>query len=243
MNIDAGTHRRRSIRLQGYDYFQAGAYFVTICTQNGECLFWDATGEEAQPGAAGKMIQTVWDAMPAYYPGVDVDKFVVMPNHIHGIIIVGADPCACPAPRACPELGQPQGVAPTRYKRLSLPDVVHRFKSMTTKRYADGVKQLGWPPFQGKLWQRNYWEHVIRDEADYLRICEYIQNNPAKWAQDRLNPSAYPENIGDGVGAGSRACPESGQSCGAGQPQGVAPTMNCDGVGAGPCACPEKEGE
>ena len=80
--------------------------------------------------------------------------------------------------------GQPQGVAPTG---LSLSDVVHRFKTMTTKRYADGVKQQGWPPFSAKLWQRNYWEHIIPNEVELGAIREYIQNNPAQWELDRLN--------------------------------------------------------
>ena len=89
--------------------------------------------------------------------------------------------------------GQAQGPAPT--VRLSLPDVVHRFKTMTTKRYVDGVNQLDWPAFPGRLWQRTYWEHVIRNESDFLRISEYIQHNPAQWTQDRLNAiSPYPEN-------------------------------------------------
>ena len=81
--------------------------------------------------------------------------------------------------------GQAQGPAPT--VTLSLGDVVHRFKTMTTKRYADGVKQLGWQSFPGKLWQRNYWEHIIRNEMEMNRIREYIRNNPAQWESDRLN--------------------------------------------------------
>jgi hypothetical protein len=81
-------------------------------------------------------------------------------------------------------MGQPQGVAPT----LGLPDVVHRFKTMTTKRYADGVKRLGWEPFRGRLWQRNYYEHIIRNEESFNRIREYILTNPMRWALDRENP-------------------------------------------------------
>jgi hypothetical protein len=95
--------------------------------------------------------------------------------------------------------GQAQGPAPT----LSAPDVVHRFKTLTTKRYADGVKQSGWPTFSGRLWQRNYYEHIIRNDESLNRIREYIVNNPAQWALDREN-SATVLRIG--------------------QPQGVAPT-------------------
>lgn len=150
-----------------------------------------------QANDAGEMIQTVWDEIPTHYPGIDIDEFVVMPNHIHGIIaIVGAAPCGRPGseqpepigqPRQTGKTGQPQGVAPTA--GLSLSDVAHRLKTMTTKRYADGVKQNGWPPFSGKLWQRNYWEHIIRDESEWNRIRNYINNNPAQWESDKLHPN------------------------------------------------------
>jgi putative transposase len=196
MRFHPERHHRRSIRLKGYDYRQAGAYFVTICTQDRAFLFGQVVHDEMQLNDAGKMVYDVWNDLPAFYPGVQTDAFIVMPNHIHGIIIlVGADPRVCPAqpsvgvgPRAYPgqpqEMGQPQGVAPT----LGLPDVVHRFKTMTTKRYADVVKQLGWEPFRGRLWQRNYYEHIIRNEESLNRIQEYILTNPMRWALDRENP-------------------------------------------------------
>jgi len=199
-------HHRRSIRLKGYDYRQAGAYFVTICTQDRAFLFGQVVHDEMQLNDAGKMVYDVWNDLPAFYPGVQTDAFIVMPNHIHGIIIlVGADPRVCPnaGPRACPDSGpracpgqpsvgvgpraysgQPQGGAPT----LGLPDVVHRFKTMTTKRYADGVRRLGWEPFRGRLWQRNYYEHIIRNEKSLNRIREYILTNPMRWELDRKNP-------------------------------------------------------
>ena len=117
--------------------------------------------------------------------------------------IVGAGPRACPITRACPppDTGQPRGVAPTTgtvvWERvhdkkqgvgLSLPDVVHRFKTMTTKRYTDGVKQSGWPSFPGKLWQRNYYERVVRDPDEMLQIQQYVLDNPQRWEFDRENP-------------------------------------------------------
>ncbi|HPN32919.1 MAG TPA: hypothetical protein PK843_00255 [bacterium] len=99
MTYDPNKHHRRSIRLKGYDYSQAGAYFVTICTQNRQCLFGDVTDGEMRLNAAGQMVQSVWDELPLFYPGVDIDEFVVLPNHVHGIVIlVGA------APRGRPEL-------------------------------------------------------------------------------------------------------------------------------------------
>ena len=134
---------------------------------------------------SGKMVRATWDEIPAHYAGVEIDQFVVMPNHIHGVItLVGAGPRACPDGVGQPQVeveGQPQGVAPTGY---SLSKVVHRFKTMTTKKYTDGVKQNGWQPFPGKLWQRNYYEHIIRNDEAYLKIAEYIQTNPQLWEED-----------------------------------------------------------
>ena len=166
---------RRSIRLKRYDYSQAGAYFVTICTQNGTCLFGDAVDGVIVPNSAGRMIQMVWEELAEHYYGVETDEFVVMPNHVHGIvIIVGAGPRACPDTGGRTRHGQPLGVAPTRNARnLSLSDAIHRFKTMTTKRYADGVKRCNWQPFDRRLWQRNYYEHIIRNEEELNRVRDY----------------------------------------------------------------------
>jgi putative transposase len=198
-NLD--RHHRRSIRLQGYDYAQAGAYFVTICTQGRECLFGEIVDGEMHLNGAGRMIQLVWEELPHQYLGVGVDASIVMPNHIHGIIVLtGLD-----------EEGQPRGVAPTPMPdataqppvgagtearagpcacpkpRLSLPDVVHRFKSLTTARYRQGVIHQGWQPFPGRLWQRNYYEHIVRSKMALNAIRQYIQTNPLRWALDEEN--------------------------------------------------------
>ena len=181
------------MRLRGYDYAQAGAYFVTVCTQNRDCLLGDIVDGDMRLNDAAQMIQTVWDQLPDHYPAVDLDAFVVMPNHIHGIIVltVGATPRGCPVPRDCRvPRGQARGPAPTGVVtgRLSLPDVVHRLKSFTTARYRQGVRQDGWPPFPGRLWQRNYYEHIIRSDDELRRAREYIAQNPARWALDQENP-------------------------------------------------------
>ena len=190
---------RRSIRLTGYDYAQAGLYYITICTNKRECLFGDIIDGKMQLKAAGLMAESLWNELPTYYSNIELDAFIVMPNHVHGVIIlntVGAGPRACPGPVTDPfsvtdpisiqlpqSLGQPQGVAPT-----AVPDVVHRFKSLTTRRYADNVKSHGWPTFNQRLWQRNYYEHIIRDDDSLNRIRQYIEDNPARWAFDRENP-------------------------------------------------------
>jgi putative transposase len=223
VTYDPETHHRRSIRLRGYDYALAGAYLVTIVTQDRACLLGEVVEGAMRLNDAGRMVRTVWDELPVFYPGVDIDAMVVMPNHIHGIIVlVGA------APRGRPDvgsdgrsdLGQARGPAPTITSAgdpaaslvdpvtsvgdvakslrgtarplvdaaILLGEVVHRFKTMITKRYADGVKQLGWASFRGRLWQRNYYEHIIRDEPALDRIRRYIQENPLRWEFDAENP-------------------------------------------------------
>ena len=161
MKYNPEINHRRSIRLKGYDYSKAGAYFITVCTKGKELLFGNVVEGEMHLNEIGGMVQMVWEELPEYYPGVAIDAFQIMPNHIHGIIIlnhpippVGAGSCACPF------LGQPRGVAPT----LSLPDVMHRFKSLTTTRCRQIVKSNGWSLQQ--LWQRNYYEHVIRNDVE-----------------------------------------------------------------------------
>jgi REP element-mobilizing transposase RayT len=157
-------------------------YFITIATQNRDCLFGDIIDSVPRLNDDGGMIQSLWVDLPTFYQGVETDTFIVMPNHIHGIVLlVGAGPRACPK-----DAGQPQGVAPT----MSLPDVIHRFKPLTTKRYVDGVKQGGWMSFAGRFWQQNYYEHIIRDENSLLRIREYIAINPARWSINPENPLA-----------------------------------------------------
>ena len=145
MSFDPGKHHRRSIRLKQYDYTQTGAYFVTACTQNRECFFGEIVDGVMRLTDVGEMIQKVWQELSEYYAGVGIDAFTIMPNHIHGIIVltpVGAGPGACPA------TGRPRGVAPTV---MSLPDVVHRFKSLTTALYRQGVNENGWVPFYNRL--------------------------------------------------------------------------------------------
>lgn len=167
-------HHRRSIRLKGYDYTQAGTYFVTICVQHRMCLLGEICDKIMRHNAAGQMIQAVWNELPQHYPGVAIDAFVAMPNHVHGIILLtGID-----------QVNADQTTAPV----LSLPEVVHRFKSLTTAQYRKGVSEGGWKPFPGKLWQRNYYEHIVRDATELNHIRDYIARNPAHWAEDAENP-------------------------------------------------------
>jgi putative transposase len=179
-------HRRRSLRLKGYDYSMAGAYFVTICTQDRACLFGDVTAGGMRLNDAGQTVATLWEAIATRFSGVEIDQFVVMPNHLHGILVL---PDAREATtkeattRVAPTVGAPLVGAPAR-----LGDVVGAFKSLATVSYITGVKTHGWPGFRGRLWQRNYYEHIIRDEPALNRVRRYIDENPARWEFDDENP-------------------------------------------------------
>ena len=143
-------------------------------------MFSQIIGDRIQLNDAGLMIESWWRKLAGKFPIVRTDEYVVMPNHFHGVINVGAAPCGCPS--TYNESGQPHGVAPT------LADIVHWFKTMTTNQYIRGVKRGDWPPFHKKLWQRNYYEHIIRDEGELNHFRQYVSDNPANWQKDEENP-------------------------------------------------------
>jgi len=136
---------------------------------------------------AGKMVENEWLQLPQRFNKIKLHEYVLMPNHFHGIIeiiTVGATLVVAQNDVAKLENGQPQGIAPTD---KTVGDMVGAFESITTVEYIRGVKTNGWRRFDKKLWQRNYWEHIIRNENEYQRISEYIINNPMKWDMDKLN--------------------------------------------------------
>ncbi len=183
MKYEPKIHHRRSIRLAGYDYSRAGLYFITICTQNRLCLFGNVNNDDMILNDAGKMIAIQWLDLKQRFIDVDFGEYIVMPNHFHGII-VGAPLVGAQNRTGQPNTGQPQGIAPTTMQN-TVGDIVGVFKSITTNEYIRGVKQFNWSRFNKKLWQRNYYEHIIRDENSYLHLSEYIQNNPLKWHEDK----------------------------------------------------------
>ena len=180
-------HRRKSIRLDGYDYSQAGSYFVTIVTQDRLCLFGEVAEGEMRLNEAGEMVRIAWETLPGRFPSIGIDAFVVMPNHIHGIIVihhVGASLVG-----AHSDIRATTRVAPT------LGDVVGAYKSLTTLEYGKGVRDMDWPSFNTRLWQRNYYERVIRDDEEWNRVQEYIADNPVQWEMDMENPNAAPTEV------------------------------------------------
>ncbi len=171
MRYDPQKHHRRSIRLKGYDYSQPGAYFVTICTQNREYLFGEILNGEMRLNDAGRMVERWWLKLSTKFPCVRPDTYVVMPNHFHGIVIIMDENREAPSD-------------------TSLPRIIQWFKTMTTNEYIRGVKTLGWPPFHRRVWQRNYYEHIVRDASVLEAIRTYINDNPAHWELDRYNKRA-----------------------------------------------------
>jgi len=278
MTYDPKRHHRRSIRLRGYDYAQPGAYFVTIVVQGRECLFGEVVNGEVMLSDAGRMVERWWTELAHKFPMVTLDAFVVMPNHVHGIIVispvvsdpvctapvcadhvctdpvcadpvgadpVGADPVGadlCVRPdnqnnqRVRPDNQNDQCIRPDNQNnqrvrpdnqnnqyvrpngqsirpdgmgantdrgthvgvplpacvpipaRVPLPEIVQWYKTMTTNEYIRQVRAEGWPPFLGRLWQRNYYEHIIRNDISLEQIRRYIAENPARWQEDAENP-------------------------------------------------------
>ncbi len=180
-------HHRRSIRLKGYDYAQAGLYFVTICCQDRACLFGEIIDGKMILNDAGEMIKKWYHELENKFPDIKCHEMIVMPNHFHCVVEnVGADLRVCPDAndKINDELGERNELG--EHVGSPLCRVVQWWKTMTTNEYIRGVKSLGWKPFNGKLWQRNYYEHIIRNEQSYQTISKYIINNPTKWAGDKF---------------------------------------------------------
>lgn len=173
---------RRSIRLSGFDYSQDGAYFVTVCTQNRDCVFGEIEDGNMVLNSYGQIVSKVWRDLPDHYFHVRSDQFVVMPNHIHGIIILNRDHVVGI------DVGAGLKPAPTA-KIHALPEIIRGFKTFSARR----INELRGRPGTG-LWQRNYYEHIIRDDDELNRIRQYIIDNPAQWeTTDRENPNVVTE--------------------------------------------------
>ena len=177
-------NHRRSIRLSGYDYSQAGAYFVTIVTHDRKCLFGRVKDGEMELNEAGKMVEQVWLEIIRHFDGVNVDTFVVMPNHIHGIIEIIKDNRSSGVGATHESPLPTQGNGP---KPGSIGVIVGLFKATVSKKYHEMTNTQN-----TRLWQRNYYEHVIRDDKDYQVIYDYILTNPLNWERDEENQAPIP---------------------------------------------------
>ena len=176
MNSNHQIHHRRSIRLKEYDYSQEGGYFVTICTHNRECNFGNVAEGEIKLSDVGKIVEENWKNLPAHFHNVTLDGFVVMQNHLHGIIWIQNDG------RGLINQTPTDKWILMKNPRQTLGKIIRSYKAKTTKILHDS----GYPEFQ---WQKNYYEHIIRGEKDLRNIREYIQNNPWQWYYDAENPN------------------------------------------------------
>ena len=248
MTYDPAVHHRRSIRLKGYDYSQAGAYYITICTHQRQPFFGNIVRAGLAPAQMklneyGQIAHEQWQKIPARFETIELDSFIIMPNHIHGILIihdpvgagftpaqntqndlpgigqpqglplqnsndagftpapflgtpthggkmpntrVGASPTPTVNPSGQPVIGQPQGLP----RRVTGGDVVGAYKSLVANECLKIYKTKN--ETMGNLWQRNYYEHIIRDEKSYLKIAQYILGNPVKWELDSFYPGGPP---------------------------------------------------
>lgn len=220
MTYDPRKHHRRSIRLRGYNYSGGGAYFITICVQDKECLFGQVVDSEMTVNQAGQIVERVWHSLPRRFPAVVLDSFQIMPNHLHGILAIpgsGLEPSLAVAmgvPKvgvglALPPSHEPdpkrQGTAsrtptglglgaasrtPTRGQAMG--DVVGALKSIATIEVNHLLSRTG-----RRLLQENFYEHIVRSVESLERIRAYIRENPACWLEDPEHPDRAPSGIID----------------------------------------------
>ena len=175
------SQSRRTIRLPNYDYSQPGAYFITIVTRGRDYLFGEIRDGAIHLHDAGQIVWDVWQSLPARYPQISLGMAVVMPNHFHGIVIINENPVG--AIHESPLRESPlRGNTGAERRRMTLPLVVGYFKMNTAKRINKILGSAGIP-----VWQRNYYEHIIRDNEEHNRIHLYIEANIDNWATDDEN--------------------------------------------------------
>jgi putative transposase len=192
--FDPQKHNRRSIRLPNYDYSQPDAYYVTIVAWQRECLFGEVVNKEMKLNRYGEIINHAWFDLPEHYRHVSLGAFIIMPNHVHGIIVLNDDrrggsilgDDALPDVTIVGRTTLPSDSETRPYKiikRHALPEIVRAFKSFSARRINVLRRMQGIP-----VWQRNYYEHIIRNEKDLQNKTDYIEANPMLWGEDDENP-------------------------------------------------------
>jgi putative transposase len=177
---------RKAIRLKNYNYSEAGGYFITICTYNRKYLFGEILDQEVVVNDTGEVAEQWWLKLGYKFTNVKLDYYVIMPNHIHGIVIISEEKNDVGAIHELPLLRRGR----IERRQMLIPKIIGYFKMNSAKRINQLHDSTGDP-----LWQRNYYEHIIRNESELYRIREYIQNNPSKWDLDRENPVSKNFNL------------------------------------------------
>ncbi len=159
--------QRKQIRIKDFDYSQNGYYFVTICTHNKQKILSEIIDGKTILNDLGKIVDFVWNDLKNHND-IKLHQYIIMPNHIHGIIEI------------CRE--RFQTVPDNQNYHFGIPEIIRQFKTFSSKRINEHLKRNGLEPFPtGKLWQKSYYEHIIRDEDDYINATQYIIDNPLKW--------------------------------------------------------------
>lgn len=210
MSYNPEKHHRRSIRLKGYDYTQVGAYYFTICCHQRRCLLGEIKDSVMHLNLVGATVKAVWESLPRHFPLIELDAFVVMPNHVHGIIVITDNPSNCnpnlnskpnvncrgeafvpgcndtsqqfSSTNASPFPGCNDTSLPRGTQSGSIGAILQNFKSVATRRVNRVTRN------SGTLWQRNYHEEIIRNEKALENIRRYIVENPQSWDEDEENP-------------------------------------------------------
>ena len=180
-------HHRRSIRLRNYDYSQPGAYFITICAYNRECMLGNVINGKMHFNEYSKIVETEWLKTAQMRHNIELDVHIIMPNHLHGILFI-VDICGRGTMHRAPTNRNPKHESFGKPVSGSIPIIIRGFKSTVTKQINEMRHTPGAP-----VWQRNYYEHVIRNENELNRIREYIINNSLRWEYDRENPDGKPD--------------------------------------------------
>ena len=193
MRYDPLIHHRRSIRLRGHDYSREGTYFVTICTHERECVLGEIKNGAMTLSGAGEIAKRCWDEIPGHFDNIELGDCVIMPNHVHGVIMIRDVPRRDEVTRRDEVISSLQDVSVTEPRQTiikrapTLGQIVAFFKYRSTKL----INVVRDSPGE-RFWQRNYYEHIIRDGNDLDRIQKYIANNVAKWLEDKGNPQNDP---------------------------------------------------
>jgi len=183
MRQDVKLPVRRSVRLKGFDYSQRSAYFLTICAHEKRHVFGKIISGKVELNNRGNIVNECWLSIPSHFTNVELAAHVVMPNHLHGILLIKY--------RAVESGARSQSsrvTAETSSRRIgahvhgSIPTIVRSFKAITARRMREGIAGLALP-----IWQRGYYERVIRDQDEFQKTCAYIRLNPERWSSDEEN--------------------------------------------------------
>jgi len=175
-------HNRKSMRLEGYDYSYPGAYFVTVCTWDRECLFGRVQNEQMHLNELGRIVEEEWIISGDVYNYIGLDLHVVMPNHFHGVVLIDDHDNIVGTIHESSQQKPTTLTTPKQRRKMILPKFMGRFKMQSSKRINQLCNKSGTP-----VWQKSFYDHIIRNEDDWNRVREYIINNPLKWALDRFH--------------------------------------------------------